>query len=111
MNVRRRPRAVWILMAILPVASACDSCTGPETVGSISLGPPSLELTVGDELQLLATVASWTGSILPGHPVSWRSSRPQVASVTPSGWVTAQAVGTSTVTAESGGQSASTSSP
>jgi hypothetical protein len=102
-----RPVRAPFLTILLLAAWACDSATGSEEVGSISLGSVDTELIVGSKLQLVATVLSPSGSVISGHPVSWSTSNPDVASVSASGLVTALAVGSTNVRAESVGRSAS----
>ncbi len=73
--------------------------TSPDaTIIGVSIDPVSEELYFGNHLALSATV-SGTGSFAPG--VSWRSNRPHIASVDAQGLVTAEAVGTVEITAES----------
>lgn len=102
-----RPVRVPFVSILLFALWACDSSTAPEEIGSISLGSVDTELVLGSELQLVATVLSSSGSVVSGHPVSWSSSNPDVASVSASGLVTALAAGSTNVRAESGGRSAS----
>ncbi len=107
MNARRHARSYWILAGLASALWACDGATEPERVGSVSLNPAELQLELGTNAQLVATVVSRTGSVLSGHPVSWHSAQPAVASVTVSGLVTGESAGSTTVTAESGGRAAS----
>ena len=69
----------------------------------ITLAPTSLDMTVGDEdEQLTATVTPDNAT----DPVTWTSSDESVATVDANGKVHAVAAGTATITAASGGQTA-----
>lgn len=107
MSAQKAFRTWWILPVALLALPACDSGTEPLLVGTVEIDPINTLLQLGDERQLVVTVRSESGSVLSGHPVSWSSSRPEVASVTAHGLVRAISPGASTVTALSGGQSAS----
>jgi uncharacterized protein YjdB len=61
---------------------------------------------VGQSVQATATLRDLTNNILTNYAVTWTSSNPAVASVSPSGLITATSVGVSTITAASGGRSA-----
>jgi uncharacterized protein YjdB len=77
-----------------PVASVRITPQGPQT------------LRIGGKVQLTATPLNAAGQPLSGRPVNWFPSNPGVVSVSPTGEVTAVAVGTSTVTAEIEGRQA-----
>ncbi len=106
MNDHHRVPLSWLLIGLGSVLTACESSTEPEQVGSLALTPAAVELAPGGTHQLIATVLSRTGSVLSGHPVSWTSAVPAVASVTEAGLVTGESVGSTSITAESGGESA-----
>jgi uncharacterized protein YjdB len=72
-------------------------------VASVSVTPPSATLQIGGSLQLTATTLAGDGSMLTGRIVAWDTNSPGVATVGPSGIVTAVALGTATVTATSEG--------
>lgn len=100
--------------ALLLVACTGDKATAPELVGSVAITSSSTTLQYGQTVQLVATVVGASGNALTGRPVTWTSSNDNVATVSPSGLVTAGAVrgGTTetvTITATSEGKSASTS--
>ena len=77
------------------------------TVTSIAVAPTSATLTVGGTQQLTATVYDQNGNVMTGQTIAWSSSATSVATVNGSGVVTAVAAGTATVTASTGGKSAS----
>lgn len=109
MKAHRRFLNRVALLAAIGIAWGCESGTGtePATVGSVTIGQVPSELAVGSTAQLSATVLSSTGSTLPGHPVSWSSSHPAVATVSPGGLVEALSPGTTAIRASSGGKTAS----
>ncbi|HUG42274.1 MAG TPA: Ig-like domain-containing protein [Longimicrobiales bacterium] len=96
-----------LLVLAAPLLWACDGGTDPVLVGSVVIDAVAPHLTVGNSVQLIATVLSTTGSVLPGHPVTWTSSAPAVAAVTTGGRVTALAGGIASIRATSEGKSAS----
>jgi len=96
---RRRtpPRRLLSILATCLIAACSEVAPGP-SVGSINIDPSEASLRVGETLVLTATVAT-TGGAPTG--VSWASSHPGVASVTPTGLVAAHGHGTTTITARS----------
>jgi hypothetical protein len=96
-----------LLILMIPILGACDSGTEPAEVGNVTLAPVHTELEVGNTVQLVATVVNKNGSVLSGHPVTWTTSQPAVASVTSGGIVRAEAPGTATIRATAGGKSTS----
>lgn len=109
MNAHRHFLNRVSLLAAITLAWGCESGTGtePVTVGTVTIAQVPAELAIGNTLQLSATVLSATGSTLPGHPVSWSSSHPAVASVSSGGLVEALSAGTTAIQASSGGKSGS----
>jgi uncharacterized protein YjdB len=73
-----------------------------QPIASITIAPPSLELTVGESSRLTATVRDASDAPVPGAPVAWSTSAPPVATVAADGTVTAHAPGSATITAASG---------
>ncbi|HEU4630280.1 MAG TPA: Ig-like domain-containing protein, partial [Gemmatimonadaceae bacterium] len=73
-------------------------------VASIELIPSSLTLAAGQSAQLSAVARDAAGNALSGHPVTFRVTNGLIASVTPSGLVTAIAPGTGAVVAETEGK-------
>jgi len=71
------------------------------------VSPAAASLTVGQAVQLTATLKDASGNVLTGRPVTWSSSAPSVAPVSASGLVTGLALGTAMITATSEGQSGS----
>ncbi len=107
-----RIRTVSLLTLLLTVA-ACGGgggTTGPdiEGVASVSISPSSPSVAVGGTIQLTATPRNVDGISLTGKSVTWSSSALGVATVSPSGLVTAVAPGNATLTATSEGKSGTT---
>lgn len=85
-----------------------DKPNGPITpsvvpVTSVTLSKTSAEMEIGNTLQLTATVSPSNAT---DKSVTWGSSNSSVATVTPTGLVTAKAEGSANVTASCGGKSA-----
>jgi uncharacterized protein YjdB len=75
------------------------------TLLSITPGAPSV--SVGHQSQLVARVLDQNGSEIPGQSIIWSSANPGIATVSQSGLVTATSGGSTTISAVSGGLSAS----
>ncbi|MGI8400913.1 MAG: Ig-like domain-containing protein [Gemmatimonadaceae bacterium] len=79
----------------------------PVPVASVSVSLATSSLTVGGNTQATATVKDANGGILSGRSVAWASSNTSVATVNPTGLVTAISAGTASITAMSESQSGS----
>ncbi len=85
--------------AAIIVSAVC--CTAADTVGitvtqmpnSIEVTPASLSLQVGSTRQLSAVVKDANGYPVPGASVTWSSTNPGVAAISPSGLAQALATG------------------
>jgi serine/threonine protein kinase len=77
-------------------------------VVSITVTPAATTLRVGQSVQLVATISDARGTVHPGRPVSWASSAPWAATVSPTGLLTAVAPGSAVITATSEGVSGTT---
>jgi len=77
----------------------------PAPVASVTVTPSSASLVVGSSVSLLPTVKDASGAVLTDRVVSWSSSSPAVAMVSPTGLVTAVTPGSATISATSEGQS------
>ncbi|UCC23889.1 MAG: Ig-like domain-containing protein, partial [Gemmatimonadales bacterium] len=76
----------------------------PIPVDSVLVTPEQAELRVGGSLVFTATLFDAAGSVLNGRAISWESTNPLVATVSPStGLVTGAGLGTTTITATSEG--------
>src|SRR5713101_2433016 len=76
-------------------------------VASVSVTPAILNLSVGQTGQLTATPRDASGNPLTGRVITWTTNSTAVATVNSTGLVTAQGVGSATITATSEGQSGS----
>jgi trimeric autotransporter adhesin len=77
-------------------------------VASMSVNPSAPTITVGTSVQLVAVTLDADGNALTGRAITWSSSNPAIATVSPSGLVTGIVVGGPvTITASSEGKSAS----
>ena len=93
--------------AVLLVAIGACGSTDPRVPSGISLSATSVSLTaVGQTQQLVPSVTDQDGQALDGADVSWTSGNGQVATVSPSGLVTAVGSGTTQVTATAGSATA-----
>ena len=96
---------------LVALTLALSACTG---VGP--LAPGGAQLSVTTDTSLLEAIGAQTqlelelpdGLEPSGRQATWRSSAPSVASVDANGLVTAVGQGAATITAETGGMSAST---
>ena len=90
----------FIALAAVTVLSVFSCQQEPEEirVSSISLSKSTLELTVGDQASLDATISPDNAT---NKKISWSSSEESVATVTPDGIVEAVSVGTAFITATS----------
>ena len=90
----------FIALAAVSVLSifSCQKEPAEIRVGSISLSKSTLELTVGDQASLDATISPDNAT---NKKISWSSSKESVATVTPDGVVEAVSVGTAFITATS----------
>ncbi len=86
----------------LALAGACGDGTKPVTASTIELSTTSGSLAIDQTLTLVAQVKDASGTVLPGHAVTFSSSDPAKATVSSSGVVTAISPGTVTITATSG---------
>lgn len=88
--------------------SATVNVTVSQTPGRIVIEPTMAELkTIGETVQLTATVQDRNQHPVSGAEVAWRSGDEEVASVSDKGLVTAVANGTARITARMGSVSAS----
>lgn len=81
----------------------------PVSVASVAISPAGAQTVFeGLTLQLSAVLRDANGAVLSGRPVSWTTSNQLVATVSSSGLVTGVSVGSTQITAESEGKTAST---
>jgi uncharacterized protein YjdB len=77
-------------------------------VKTIILAPTNPSVIIGDSTQLSATTKDSAGNILTGRLVTWASSNTAVATIDAAGIATGIKVGADTITATSGGATATT---
>lgn len=87
-------RAAWL--AAFPLFVACgNEPTPPAPVASVEVSPDTAGVVLGRTLQLTARARDAQGHDLAERPVTWTSSAPTLASVSPNGLVTGLAPGDS----------------
>jgi uncharacterized protein YjdB len=92
-------------LLLLCLATAFVGCGNPSGLDSIQVTPATQSLTVGQTAQFTA-IGTYGNAKHPTtqnitNGVTWTSTTPSVATVSPSGLVTAVAAGTTTITASS----------
>lgn len=80
-----------------------------QLAATVTLSGAQSSMQVGQSVQLSATVRDANNNAISGASVSWSTSNSAVATVSSAGLVRAVAEGSATITASSGGKSASTS--
>jgi len=96
----------------IPIASQTftdagnTACHTKGAVASVVMSPTSGTVSVGGTLPLTATPLDASGNALTDRVVTWTSNATGVATVSTSGLVTGVGVGSATITATSGGKSA-----
>ncbi len=104
--VTRRIGALSAWTALLGSIAACGS-TEPQIPTSVSLSTSAVSFTaLGQTQQLFPSVTDQDGKTLSGANVSWSSSNTGVATVSPSGVVTAVGSGSADITATAGSATA-----
>lgn len=77
----------------------------PVPVVAVRVSPSSRDLTVGQTAQLIAEPLDAQGNVLSGRSIAWSSGRPDVATVSATGLVTARTPGNAIITATVEGKS------
>jgi YVTN family beta-propeller protein len=88
----RSGAAIALLITPLSCSDAADPAPVPVPAGLVVTAPDSV-MRLGQVAQFTATYVDSTGSPIPGGIFTWESVFPPVASVTPSGLVTATGIG------------------
>lgn len=81
--------------------SGTDEDAGPQEIVQIELAPTTADIAVGGSLQLDATAFDADGNAVSTALFEWRSSDPDIADVDGRGVVTADLLGTTTISARS----------
>jgi len=100
------PAAVAVALITACSGDPCGSLTEPLVVASLQVAPARLDLRVGQSRQLSAAALTRCDRPVVDAAIAWESGDPSVASVSPTGMVTALKVGSTTVRATSEGKSA-----
>lgn len=91
------------------VSGSAQVSVSGASVAAIAVSPTGLTGTVGQKGQLTAALTDSAENALTGRRVLWTSSAPGVATVDTTGLATAVAAGSASITAYSGGKSATAS--
>jgi Bacterial Ig-like domain (group 2) len=107
-NRSRDTRVLVALLTFSAAVSGCGDSTGPEggggAVSLVDVTPFSAVLgAAGESIRFSASPRGADGSPVSGAGVSWASSDPTVAVVSPDGTATAVGPGSATITATAGG--------
>lgn len=105
--IAKPARAIGRLAASLLLLMSCHSDdTGPGPVATLQAAPTSVDLMVNEVVQLVAVPHDAAGTALVGHPATWTSQDPLVATVTSFGRVTGVSPGRTNLIAVSEGVTA-----
>src|SRR5438105_6285957 len=100
----RRVRRVVLCTLVLGTLSCGDNPTAPPSVASVRIAVAGDTLLLPTQQTLLvASTLDSRGGVLSGHTIQWSSSNPAVATVAPTGWVTAVSPGGVMIAAASEG--------
>jgi uncharacterized protein YjdB len=102
------PGTALVLATIDGVTASITVTVNLPTIASISLTPPTPEITILGSVQLVATPLNAAGTPLTGRTITWSSADESIAFVSSSGLVVGFRLGTVRITATSEGVSAST---
>jgi len=80
----------------------------PSSVASVTMKYSAVDLVVGEEIQLQATPRDVAGAGTGAKTMTWSSTAPEIASVTPNALVTALAPGVASIIATADGHSGAT---
>src|SRR5512134_2238931 len=110
---RTMPRRAWdsvsasrLAMLLAAAAAAalacggddpCESVAGPAVVASVDLSPDDPDVALGQSVQLVAVPRSACGNRVADASVAWSSGAPAVASVSATGMVTGEGLGTALI--------------
>ncbi|MEO7997176.1 MAG: Ig-like domain-containing protein [Gemmatimonadaceae bacterium] len=99
------PGVTTVFANVEGVAASSEVTVRPVPVASVALTPTTVSVTVGDAQQLTAILRDASGSFIAERLIAWTSANVSVATVSATGLVSAVAVGSTTITAVSEGQS------
>lgn len=101
----RFPTGVLVAIATLAL-SACNEIAEPVSVDAIQVTPTEVTLELGTNIAITAVALDGAGAPIPNRRFTWASNNPRIVTVTGDGELWAVGAGSTTVTAESGGESA-----
>lgn len=98
-----------LCIATMVACGGGEAPTGQQAsaVGSVVVSSPVSVISVGETVQLSASVRDRLGKLVTDRTLTWTSSAISVASVAPTGVVTAASPGSATITAATDGKSGS----
>lgn len=85
-------RVAWVVVLLSLLIIGCSAPTASPAVATIGISAPRTTLARFEVLQLTAIVQGKDGKTLTDRALTWRSSNPSVARVSPTGLVTAGSV-------------------
>jgi uncharacterized protein YjdB len=98
-----RNRLWWVASSVISLVIPLTGCSNPSGLDSITVSPTSQSIGVGQSAQLSVSGtygnASHASTKAVTAGVSWTSNTPSVATVSPSGMVTAVGAGSATIVA------------
>jgi hypothetical protein len=95
-------RKAFVSLAILGLLGACKGSTDPDDpnrVVTVTVTAPITNVVVGGTVQLTATAITQGGTTVTNPAITWRSTAPNVATVSATGLVTGVAVGSAEIEA------------
>ena len=96
-------------LGLLAIAVACSDATAPPVPTSVVVSASSLEFSsLGETVQLTATVHDQNGNAMVGAKVAWASENASVSTVDQSGLVSAAGNGATNITAAAGATASAT---
>jgi len=106
--MRSRPSLSAVFAAALVlVVGSCTSSTEPPRITSVQLTPGAITLDAFNATQQVAAIVlDQRGAPMSTAGLTWATSAPSVATVSPSGLITSVANGTASITATVGGETA-----
>jgi hypothetical protein len=104
----------WIVLSLLAVCLSCGSDSNDPGNGGSEVAEVTIDVAADSLIelatrQILYSLKDANGTVLPGQPLSWSSSNPNVATVNGSGLLTAHSAGATVITGSLGSLSDQTS--
>jgi uncharacterized protein YjdB len=98
------PGSVTITASVEGRSGTSAITVKPKPVGAVILSPAQVSIETGQTRQLTAQVTDDQGNVLTGRPITFSTDKPNVATVSGTGLVTAVGLGTAKITATSEGK-------